>query len=58
MCKGEIDHLLTDTRYALRQLRQFREVDRAIDALERIEAKLEAARETMAPDVCDEPSAN
>jgi hypothetical protein len=31
---------LTDIRYALRQLRQFRDIGRAIDALERVEEVL------------------
>jgi hypothetical protein len=36
---------LTDARYALRQLREFRDIGRAIDALERIECRLEHAEE-------------
>jgi hypothetical protein len=36
---------LTDARYALRQLREFRDIGRAIDALERIECRLEHADE-------------
>jgi hypothetical protein len=32
--------LLTDVQYALRQLRQFRDVGRALDALERVEDQL------------------
>ena len=32
--------LLTDVSYALRQLRNFRDVQRAIDALERVEDQL------------------
>jgi len=33
--------ILTDLHYAIRQLRQFRDIDRALDALERIQAELE-----------------
>ena len=34
--------MLTDLRYAMRQLREFRCIDRAMDALERVEAQLVA----------------
>jgi hypothetical protein len=34
------ESILTDVRYALRQLRQFRDIGRAIDALERVEEAL------------------
>lgn len=34
------DFLMTEIRYALGQLRKFRCIDRAIDALERMEARL------------------
>ena len=38
--KNDIDYVLIDVSYALRQLRQFRCVDRAIDGLERVESTL------------------
>lgn len=40
-----MDSVLIDVRYALRQLRQYRDVQRAIDALERVEEALELADE-------------
>jgi hypothetical protein len=35
--------ILTDVRCAMRQLREFRDVGRALDALERVEAELTTA---------------
>ena len=40
MSKDEVAYLMTDVRYALRQLRQFGDVGRAVDALERLESNL------------------
>jgi hypothetical protein len=48
---------LTDARYALRQLRQFRDIGRAIDALERIECRLEHADEYDEPEPAGDRSA-
>jgi hypothetical protein len=45
---------LTDARYALRQLREFRDIGRAIDALERIECWLEHADEYDEPELAGE----
>lgn len=41
------DAIRTDVAYALRQLRTFRDVDRAIDALERVEALLDPNEGTI-----------
>jgi Arc/MetJ-type ribon-helix-helix transcriptional regulator len=43
------ESILTDIRYALRQLRQFRDIERAIDALERVEEELAAERPVSGP---------
>lgn len=40
MTKHDTDGILIDLRYAVRQLREFRDVDRALGALERIEETL------------------
>lgn len=40
MTQHEIDSVLTDVRYAMRQLREFGEVQRALDALDRVESAL------------------
>lgn len=36
MDEDDVMALLIDARYALRQLREYRDVDRAVDAVERI----------------------
>ena len=44
---------LNDAQYALRQLRQFGDIARAIDALERIECRLANAEEYDEPEESD-----
>jgi rubrerythrin len=41
LTQTERDRLLVDVRYAMNQLKRFRDVARAVDALERVEADLE-----------------
>ena len=45
-----LDALSTDVSYALRQLRKFGDIRRAIDALERAEEAIERARSADAED--------
>lgn len=42
-----LDRIQCDVRYALRQLRQFGDIERAIDALERIEEAVDEAITTQ-----------
>jgi hypothetical protein len=42
-----LDSIATDLKYAIRQLRDFGDVERALDALSRIEMDLPAAREEV-----------
>jgi hypothetical protein len=42
--------VLVDVQYALKQLRQFRDVGRAIDALERVEEALQRPAEDDKPE--------
>lgn len=44
--------VLVDVRYAVKQLRQFGDVQRALDALERVEEVLEQARAAAEPHDC------
>jgi len=45
---------LNDAQYALRQLRKFRDIDRAIDALERIEYRLANAENYDEPEAAED----